>query len=74
MFEEISDILRKENDLISNFETNMRLTMKEAEQAEWDNQQALGKVNDMLATVAESEEAEALKEQLKKNKYMDDEA
>ena len=74
MFEEISDILRKENDLISTFDANMRLTMKEAEQAEWDNQQALGKVNDMLGKVAGSNEAEALKEQLKKNKYMDDEA
>ena len=74
MFEEISDILRKENDLISTFDANMRETMKEAEKAEWDNEQSLSKVNDMLATVADSQEAEALKEQLKKNKYMDDEA
>lgn len=74
MFEEISDILRKENDLISTFDANMRETMKEAEKAEWDNEQSLSKVNDMLGKVAGSNEAEALKEQLKKNKYMDDEA
>ena len=74
MFEEISDILRKENDLISTFDANMRKTMKEAEKAEWDNEQSLSKVNDMLGKVAGSNEAEALKEQLKKNKYMDDEA
>ena len=52
----------------------MRETMKEAENAEWDNEQSLSKVNDMLGKVAGSNEAEALKEQLKKNKYMDDEA
>ena len=74
IFEEISDILRKENDLISTFDANMRETMKEAENAEWDNEQALSKVNDMLGKVAGSNEAEALKEQLKKNKYMKDEA
>lgn len=74
MFEEISDILRKENDLISTFDTNMRETMKEAENAEWDNEQSLSKVNDMLGKVARSNEAEALKEQLKKNQYMKDEA
>ena len=74
MFEEISDILRKENDLISTFDTNMRETMKEAENAEWDNEQSLSKVNDMLGKVARSNEAEALKEQLKKNEYMKDEA
>ena len=66
IFEEISDILRKENDLISTFDANMRETMKEAENAEWDNE--------MLGKVAGSNEAEALKEQLKKNKYMKDEA
>ena len=74
MFEEISDILRKENDLISTFDTNMRATMKEAENAEWDNEQSLSKVNDMLGKVAQSNEAEVLKEQLKKNQYMKDEA
>ena len=74
MFEEISDILRKENDLISTFDANMRKTMKEAENAEWDNEQSLSKVNDMLGRVAGSNEAEALKEQLKKNKYKDHEA
>ena len=74
MFEEISDILRKENDLISTFDTNMRETMKEAENAEWDNEQSLSKVNDMLGKVARSNEAEVLKEQLKKNEYMKDEA
>ena len=74
MFEEISDILRKENDLISTFDANMRKTMKEAENAEWDNEQSLSKVNDMLGKVARSNEAEVLKEQLKKNQYMKDEA
>lgn len=74
MFEEISDILRKENDLISTFDANMRETMKEAEKAEWDNEQSLSKVNDMLGKVARSQEAEVLKEQLKKNEYMKDEA
>lgn len=59
---------------ISTFDTNMRETMKEAENAEWDNEQSLSKVNDMLGKVASSNEAEALKEQLKKNKYMKDEA
>ena len=62
MFEEI--------DLISTFDTNMRETMKEAENAEWDNEQSLSKVNDMLGKVAGSNEAEALKEQLKKKKYL----
>ena len=72
MFEEISEILQKENDLISTFDTNMRETMKEAENAEWDNEQSLSKVNAMLGKVARSPEAEALKEQLKKNKYIDE--
>ena len=45
MFRDIADILKKENDLISTFETNMRLTMQDAENAEWDNQQALSRVN-----------------------------
>ena len=48
----------------------MRETMKEAENAEWDNEQSLSKVNDMLGKVARSNEAEVLKEQLKKNKYL----
>lgn len=72
MFEEISEILQKEDKLITTFETNMRATMKEAENAEWDNEQSLSKVNDMLGKVARSPEAEALKEQLKKNKYIDE--
>lgn len=71
MFKDMADILKKENDLISTFETNMRLTMQDAENAEWDNQQALSRVNKMLDTVANSPEAEALAEQLEDKKYMD---
>ena len=71
MFKDIADILKKENDLISTFETNMRLTMQDAENAEWDNQQALSRVNKMLDTVANSPEAEALAEQLEDKEYMD---
>jgi hypothetical protein len=71
MFKDIADILKKENDLISTFETNMRLTMQDAENAEWDNQQALSRVNKMLDTVANSPEAEALAEQLEEKEYMD---
>lgn len=71
MFRDIADILKKENDLISTFETNVRLTMEEAQGVEWDNQQALRKVNDMLDTVASSKEAEALAKQLEDKKYMD---
>ena len=71
MFKDIAEILKKENDLISTFETNMRLTMQDAENAEWDNQQALSRVNKMLDTVANSPEAEALAEQLEDKKYMD---
>ena len=71
MFKDIADILKKENDLISTFETNMRLTMQDAENAEWDNQQALSRVNKMLDTVANSPEAEALAKQLEEKEYMD---
>ena len=71
MFKDIAEILKKENDLISTFETNMRLTMQDAENTEWDNQQALSRVNKMLDTVANSPEAEALAEQLEDKKYMD---
>lgn len=71
MFKDMADILKKENDLISTFEANMRLTMKDAENAEWDNEQALGRVNDMLDNVTNSPAAEALAEQLEEQKYMD---
>lgn len=71
MFKDMADILKKENDLISTFETNMRLTMQDAENAEWDNQQALSRVNKMLDTVANSPEAEALAKQLEEKEYMD---
>lgn len=71
MFRDIADILKKENDLISTFETNVHLTMEEAKGVEWDNQQALSKVNDMLDNVASSNEAEALAKQLEEKKYMD---
>ena len=71
MFRDIADILKKENDLISTFETNVHLTMEEAQGVEWDNQQALRKVNDMLDNVASSKEAEALAKQLEDKKYMD---
>lgn len=71
MFRDIADILKKENDLISTFETNVHLTMEEAQGVEWDNQQALRKVNDMLDNVASSKEAEALAKQLEEKKYMD---
>lgn len=71
MFRDIADILKKENDLISTFETNVRLTMEDAQGVEWDNQQALRKVNDMLDNVASSKEAEALAKQLEEKKYMD---
>ena len=72
MFRDIADILKKENDLISTFETNVHLTMEEAKGVEWDNQQALRKVNDMLDTVASSKEAEALAKDLEKKEYMDE--
>ena len=71
MFKDIAEILKKENDLISTFETNVHLTMEEAQGVEWDNQQALRKVNDMLDNVASSKEAEALANQLEEKKYMD---
>ena len=71
MFKDIAEILKKENDLISTFETNVHLTMEEAKEAEWDNQQALRKVNDMLDNVASSKEAEALAKDLEKKEYMD---
>lgn len=71
VFRDIADILKKENDLISTFETNVHLTMEEAQGVEWDNQQALRKVNDMLDNVASSKEAEALAKQLEDKKYMD---
>lgn len=71
MFRDIADILKKENDLISTFETNVHLTMEEAKGVEWDNQQALRKVNDMLDNVASSKEAEALAKQLEEKEYMD---
>lgn len=71
MFSDIAEILKKENDLISTFETNVHLTMEEAKEAEWDNQQALSRVNDMLDTVASSKEAEALAKDLEKKEYMD---
>lgn len=71
MFKDIAEILKKENDLISTFETNVHLTMEEARGVEWDNQQALRKVNDMLDNVASSKEAEALAKDLEKKEYMD---
>ena len=71
MFRDIADIRKKENDLISTFETNVHLTMEEARGGEWDNRQALRKVNDMLDNVASSKEAEALAKDLEKKEYMD---
>ena len=70
MFTEISDLLSKENDLISRFEANMRVTMKEAEGAEWDNQQSLAKVTEMLDKVANSQEAEALARRLEDSHFL----
>ena len=66
MFGEISDLLSKENALISEFETKMRQAMASIEETEADNEQTFRAVNQALEGVARSSQASALASSLQK--------
>lgn len=66
MFGGISDVLSKENALISEFETKMREAMASIEEAEADNEQTFRAVNRALEGVARSSQASALASSLQK--------
>ena len=60
MFNGISDVLSKENDLIAEFETKMKQAIESIKAAEADNEQAFQTVNHALEGVAASDQAHAL--------------
>ena len=66
MFGGISDVLSKENALISEFETKMRQAMASIEETEADNEQTFRAVNQALEGVARSSQASALASSLQK--------
>lgn len=70
LFSSVSDLLAKENDLISVFETNVKLASESVKQNEWDNQQALAQVTSALDNVAKSSQAQALLDDLVQNGYV----
>ena len=70
LFSSVSDLLAKENDLISVFETNVKLASESVKQNEWDNQQALAQVTSALDNVAKSPQAQALLDDLVQNGYV----
>lgn len=60
MFNDVSDVLSKENDLIGEFETKMKQAIESIKAAEADNEQAFQTVNHALEGVAGSDQARAL--------------
>lgn len=70
LFSSVSDLLAKENDLISVFETNVKLASESVKQNEWDNQHALAQVTSALDNVAKSPQAQALLDDLVQNGYV----
>jgi len=73
MFGGISDVLSKENALISEFETKMREAMASIEEAEADNEQTFRAVNRALEGVARSSQASALASSLQKAGFLTEE-
>ena len=73
MFGEISDLLSKENALISEFETKMREAMASIEETEADNEQTFRAVNQALEGVARSSQASALASSLQKAGFLTEE-
>ena len=73
MFGGISDVLSKENALISEFETKMREAMASIEEAEADNEQTFRAVNRALEGVARSSQASALASSLQKAGFLSEE-
>ena len=73
MFGGISDVLSKENALISEFETKMRQAMASIEETEADNEQTFRAVNQALEGVARSSQASALASSLQKAGFLTEE-
>ena len=70
MFNGISDVLSKENDLIGEFEAKMKQAIESIKAAEADNEQAFRTVNHALEGVAASDQAQALANTLEKTGFM----
>lgn len=71
MFNGISDVLSKENDLIAEFETKMKQAIESIKAAEADNEQAFQTVNHALEGVAASDQAHALANTMEKRGFME---
>lgn len=71
MFNDVSDVLSKENDLIGEFETKMKQAIESIKAAEADNEQAFQTVNHALEGVAGSDQAQALANTLEKTGFME---
>lgn len=71
MFNDVSEVLSKENDLIGEFETKMKQAIESIKAAEADNEQAFQTVNHALEGVAGSDQAQALASTLEKTGFME---
>lgn len=71
MFNGISDVLSKENDLIGEFEAKMKQAIESIKAAEADNEQAFQTVNGTLKDLAGSEQAQALASSLEKAGFVE---
>ena len=71
MFNDVSDVLSKENDLIGEFEAKMKQAIESIKAAEADNEQAFQTVNHALEGVAGSDQAQALANTLEKTGFME---
>lgn len=74
MFNDVSDVLSKENDLIAEFEAKMKQAIESIKAAEADNEQAFQTVNHALEGVAGSDQAQALANTLEKTGLMEKKA
>ena len=71
MFNDVSEVLSKENDLIAEFEAKMKQAIESIKAAEADNEHAFQTVNHALEGVAGSEQAQALANTLEKTGFME---
>ncbi|WP_048727828.1 hypothetical protein [Kytococcus sedentarius] len=72
MFNDVSEVLSKENDLIAEFEAKMKQAIESIRAAEADNEHAFQTVNHALEGVAGSEQAQALANTLEKTGFMEE--
>ena len=71
MFNDVSEVLSKENDLIGEFETKMKQAIESIKAAEADNEQAFQTVNHAREGGAGSDQAQALASTLEKTGFME---